>query len=125
LSYKILLGLIAGVLAGISIPVIIKYRKEEDLFSDEDLSHQNILLDKANRYLINARNEATKIIDHAEEKSHSLVEQAGKILSTAKEKTTRLHDLLKKGNETEIMKLKDSIEEDIKELNRIMNMNNE
>lgn len=115
---KTYIGIAAGLLACLSIYIIIKYKKEDELFSGEDFPDENDLLDKANYHLLLARNKADKMIHEAEEKSNSILDKAGKILSSAKDKTSSIHYDLKESAETEINKIKEEIEESIDEFRK-------
>jgi hypothetical protein len=91
LSKKLYIGIAAGILIGVSIPVLIKFKREEEMFSGEDLSDGNELLNKANQDLMSARKIVKEMIAEAEEKSNEILAEAGKILSLAKNKTPSIH----------------------------------
>ncbi len=79
-----------GVLAGLSLKVIFK-RKEVNFIPEDDECHETDMLDKANLYLLQARNHVEEMVSEAEETSNTILEQTGKILSSAKDKTSSMH----------------------------------
>ena len=91
LSNKLIAGIFAGTLAGISIAVLLNAKKDNDIKEEEDSLTENDTLDKANEFLLQTRRKAEKMIADAELKSNSILEEAGKILFHAKEKTSALH----------------------------------
>ena len=120
MSKKLFIGIISGLLAGLSIRVIMRLRNEEVLFSDEDMessgSTENDMLDKANNYLLFARKKVNEIVKEAEAKSSSILEEAGIILSRAKDKTARLHFKNSKEAMEELNKIREELEKNIKKL---------
>ncbi|MDZ4710804.1 MAG: hypothetical protein SGI89_00600 [bacterium] len=118
MSNKIFFGIAAGLLAGLSIPVILKYKNERKENSLDHFTGGGVMLDEVNDYLLSARNKADSIINEAEEKSNSIIDHASRILTSAKEKTSKFHDVIMKGSSDEIMKIKESIENEILEFNK-------
>jgi len=116
LSNKLIAGIFAGALAGISIAVLLNAKKEND--NEEDSLPENDNPDKANEYLLLARKKAEKMIADAEFKSSSILEEAGKILFQAKEKTSTLHYGNKDTALEEISRLKKEIENIIGDFKR-------
>ncbi len=114
MSKKIYIGLIAGTLIGISITVILKFKKEESLFSEEDLSDGNDMLQRANRHLLSAKKKAEKLVEEAREKSDSILKHAAEILLLAKEKTSLVHYDKKGTAEKELNKIKTELEDSIR-----------
>ncbi len=112
------IGIGAGILIGLSIPALLRFNREENLFSDEDLSNDNDMLNKANHYLILAKNKVDEMVNEAEQESNSLLTEAGRILSTAKEKTSAIHFQHENFAEEDIDKIKAEIEKSIEELNK-------
>lgn len=127
MTNKLYLGIAAGILVGLSIPVLIKYRRDSEMHSDEDTPNDNDsdMLDKANHYLMLAKNKVDEMVAEASLKSDSYIEEAGKILSTAKEKTSSIHYDLKETAEEEINKIKAEIDLSIEEFKKRMQLNNE
>jgi len=122
LSNKLLAGIIAGAIAGISAAVIFSAKRENDLYEDEDQETENDNLDRANEYLIHARTKAEKMISDAAHKSSSILEEAGKILSLAKTKTSSLHFDHRESALEEIRKLKKDIENTIEDFKRKLDL---
>ncbi len=118
MSKKIYLGLLGGLLAGIAVPVILKLKRDEELFSEEDLSHDNYMLDNASHYLLHARNKVDEMVDQAKQKSDSMIEEAGKILSSAREMTSSVHSESGKSAEEKINEIKEEIDKTIEEFRR-------
>ncbi len=116
MSNKLIAGIFAGALAGISIAVLLNAKKDYD--EEEDSLTENDNLDKANEYLLLARRKAEKMIADAELKSSSLLEEAGKILFHAKEKTSTMHYEHKDTALEEISRLKKDIDNIIEEFKR-------
>lgn len=110
--------MVLGILTGLSIPVLLKFKRDEDLFSNEDLSDENDRLDKVNQYLVIARKRVDEMMNEAEAESNSILEHAGKILSSAKEKTSAIHYELKESADEEINKIKEEIDKSIDEFRR-------
>lgn len=124
MSKKLYLGIAAGILIGISIPVLLKFKREEELFSDEDLSDENDMLHKANHYLMLAKNKVDEMVIAAEQKSNSYLTEAGKILSLAKEKTSAIHFEHNNLAEEEIDKIKAEVDQSIEKFKREFTVNN-
>ena len=80
-----------GTIAGIYITFLLNAKKDNDIKEEEDSLTENDTLDKANEFLLQTRRKAEKMIADAELKSNSILEEAGKILFHAKEKTSALH----------------------------------
>jgi len=118
LSNKLIAGIFAGALAGISIAVLLNAKKDIDINEEEDSLTENDTLDKANEFLLHARRKAEKMIADAELKSSSLLEEAGKILFHAKEKTSTMHYEHKDTALEEISRLKKDIDNIIEEFKR-------
>ncbi|MCB0727293.1 MAG: hypothetical protein KDD00_07505 [Ignavibacteriae bacterium] len=120
MSKKLYIGIISGILIGLAVPVIIKLKNDEDIPEDGNLSG---ILDKANSFLLKAKNKADNIIAEAEKKSDTIIEEAGEILSKVKEKTSSLHFDHKNSAKAEIDKIKDEIEKSISDFQKkIINM---
>lgn len=119
MSYKLYIGFAVGIVAGVGIAVILSSRKEEELFSFDDLSDDNYMLDTANKFLSRARLEAEGLISDAKVRSESLLQKAGDILSKAKEKTSEIHFELKETAEVEINKIKDEIDKSINDFKKL------
>lgn len=118
MSNKLIAGIFAGALAGISIAVLLKAKIEKDNYEEENSLTENDNLDKANEFLLLARRKAEKMISDAEFKSSSILEEAGKILFHAKEKTSTLHYGHKDTALEEISRLKKDIESVIEDFKR-------
>lgn len=116
MSNKLIAGIFAGALAGISIAVLLNAKKDYD--EEEDSLTENDNLDKANEYLLLARRKAEKMIADAELKSNSILEEAGKILFHAKEKTSALHYGHNDTALEEISRIKKEIENIIEDFKR-------
>ena len=116
MSNKLIAGIFAGALAGISIAVLLNAKKDYD--EEEDSLTENDNLDKANEYLLIARRKAEKMIADAELKSNSILEEAGKILFHAKEKTSALHYGHNDTALEEISRIKKDIENIIEDFKR-------
>lgn len=115
MSKKLFFGLMSGLLIGLSIPVIMKLKQEEDTSEDGNLSG---ILDKANSFLLKAKNNADNILAEAEKKSDKIIEEAGDILSKVKEKTSSLHYEHKLTAQEEVNKIKEEIEKSIEEFQK-------
>ena len=85
------------------------------LFSREDLGGENEMLDKANHYLLLARNRVEEMVKEAEEKSSSIIQEAGKMLSLSKEKTSEMHQKLFEGADEEAEKIRAELNNTITE----------
>ncbi|MDQ3020816.1 MAG: hypothetical protein M3R36_09635 [Bacteroidota bacterium] len=118
MTKKIYIGIVIGILTGLSIPVLLKLKRDEDLFSNEDLSDENDMLDNANHYLMLARNKVDEMVHEAEVESNSILDHAGKILSSAKEKTSTIHYELSESAEEKINKIKEEIDASIEEFRK-------
>ena len=116
MSNKLIAGIFASALAGISIAVLLNAKKDYD--EEEDSLTENDNLDKANEYLLLARRKAEKMIADAELKSNSILEEAGKILFHAKEKTSALHYGHNDTALEEISRIKKDIENIIEDFKR-------
>ncbi|MEO8208983.1 MAG: hypothetical protein ABI840_00365 [bacterium] len=115
---KIYFGIAAGILTGLTLSILLKFKRDEALFSGEDLSDENDMLDKINHYLLLARNRVDEMVQEAEAESNSILEHAGKILSLAKEKTSSIHYDLKESAEDEINKIKEEIDASVEEFRK-------
>lgn len=118
MSKKLYFGIVSGILIGLAIPVIIKLKQEENDSEDGNLSG---ILEKANSFLLKAKNKADSILADAEEKSGKIVEEAGEILSKVKEKTSALHYEHKSKAQEEVNKIKEEIENSIAEFQKKLN----
>jgi gas vesicle protein len=118
LTKKILIGVIIGAIAGLSVTAVLKFRREEELFSEEDLSDDNDLLDDASKYLNLAKSKAELLVHEAERKSNSILEQAGKILSSAKEKTSSIYFEPGESVREQINKIKAEIDKSIEDFRK-------
>ena len=114
MSKKFLIGAAAGAIAALIVSEVVKLINDEKMFSDEDLSEGNDLLDSANEFLLSAKRKSEKMIQEAEIKSDSILEHAAEILRSAKEKTSRIHTEEAKIAEEEIRKIKEEIESSIR-----------
>ncbi|MBK8554027.1 MAG: hypothetical protein IPL53_24460 [Ignavibacteria bacterium] len=121
MSKKLYIGIAAGILIGISIPALLKFKREEELFSDEDLSDENDMLHRANHYLKLAKSKVDEMVTEAEQKSNSYLTEAGKILSLAKEKTSAIHFEHNNLAEEEIDKIKAEVDRSIEKFKREFN----
>jgi vacuolar-type H+-ATPase subunit H len=115
MSKKIYIGIVSGILIGLAVPIIIKLKKEEDISEDGNLSG---ILDKANSFLLRAKNKADNILAEAEKRSDTIIEEAGEILTKVKEKTSSLHFEHDKSARDEIEKIKQDIELSIAEFQK-------
>ncbi|MEO8665978.1 MAG: hypothetical protein ABI462_10815 [Ignavibacteria bacterium] len=118
---KIYIGIAIGTLLGLAVPVILKFRKERELFSDEDLSddgEHNSMLDEANDFLLSTRKKVNEMVKDAEIKSGSILNDAATILSKAKDKTSEIHYDMQDSARDEINKLKEEIEKSIVEFKK-------
>jgi len=115
LSKKIYIGLLIGISTGAAISFLLHLKKEEMLFSREDLGGENEMLDKANHYLLLARNRVEEMVKEAEEKSSSIIQEAGKMLSLSKEKTSEMHQKLFEGADEEAEKIRAELNNTITE----------
>lgn len=92
ISKNIFIGLAAGSLICLAVPVILKYKKEQKLFSDEDLTDEGEefrKLDEVNDYLLATKRKVNEMVKDAELRSSSMLQDAAAILSRAKEKLSR------------------------------------
>ncbi|MBL8007707.1 MAG: hypothetical protein JNJ56_09255 [Ignavibacteria bacterium] len=121
MTKNILAGLIAGAGIAAVIASLISLQKRNNGSKDKDFPDENELLDKANDYLLDARNKVDKMIREAEEKSVSILHEAGKLLSLVKENTAEMHNKFSHGIEEEAEKLRQEIEESIEKF-RISNL---
>lgn len=102
--------IVVGLTAG-AVGTLLILHNQKILFTDEGkFSYENDLLDRANEYLLNARNKAEEIVKNAEEQSILLLEEAGKSLTLIKEKTKEIHDKISIGKTEEAMKIKGELE---------------
>ena len=124
MSNKLVPGIITGVLTGLSIAAILMLRKEEGKYSDQEEVVEAGDPDNAGRYLLLARKEVDKMIAEAAVKSDSILEEAGKILSSAKEKTSQLHYEHMETAKEEIIRIKKEIEDVIEDFNNRLNAEN-
>lgn len=113
MNKKIYIGIAIGALIGVSIPVLVRFKRENNLFSDEDLSDENHKSGNAHEYLLSAKKKSEKLLHDAKVKSDSILEQASDILNLAKEKTSAIHYGVKEAAEKEISKIKDEIDKSI------------
>ena len=113
MSNKIIAGILTGMLAGISIAFIFNSKGKESDIWDEDNSDDNDKLDRARQYLLKAKSKADEMIEDAAFRSNSILEDAGKILSAAKEKTSVLHFEHAETAEKEFLKIKEDIDKTI------------
>ncbi len=90
MSKKTILGLLFGLAAGTAAAFLFKYTKQDDTMTDYDHGNENDMLDKANDYLLLARNKVEEMVKFAETESLTLIEEAGKILSRAKDNTEKI-----------------------------------
>ena len=106
MSKKIYIGILIGLSAGAAISFLINLKKDELLFSSEDLGGENDMLDQANHYLLLARKKVKEMVKEAEEKSSTIIEEAGKMLLLSKEKTSEMHQKLSEGANEEAEKIR-------------------
>jgi len=104
-----------GISAGAVVSLLLNLKKDEELFSREDLGSENDMLDKANHYLLLARNKVEEMVKEAEEKSSSIIEEAGKMLSLLKEKTSKMHQKLSEGADEEAERIRSELNKTITE----------
>lgn len=118
-------NLLAGIIAGASIAAVIagliRLQNRNNYFKEKDFPDENEMLDRANEYLLDARSKVDKMIKEAEEKSVSILHEAGKLLSLVKENTAEMHNKFSQGIEEEAEKLKQEIEESLEKF-RISNL---
>ena len=91
MSKKLILGLIFGVAAGTAAAFLIKFRNKNKSFLEIEYDDENDMLDKANDYLLLAKNKVESMVKKAEAESFSLLDEAGNILSKVKDSTARVH----------------------------------
>ena len=121
MSNKLLTGILAGIVTGISITLIINLKSKYPGNHDEDSNYENDKLDEASHYLLKARNKADEIVAEAASKSSSILEEAGRILSLAKAKTSSLHFEHKETADAEINKIREEIEITIEDFKKRLN----
>lgn len=114
MNNKLLTGLFAGIVAGVAVSVLIKFKKHDSQPGHEDNFFENDMLDSANDYLLAARVKSENMVKDAEEKSRSILDEAGKILSLVKEKTALMNENLTDKTSDEAEKLKEEIENQIR-----------
>lgn len=110
--------MLVGVSSGAALSFLLNLKREEELFSHEDLGGENDMLDKANHYLLLARNKVEEMVREAEEKSSSILEEAGKTLLYLKEKTADMHNKISEGKDAEAEELKDELNKIIAEFKK-------
>ncbi len=120
ISKKLFIGLAAGSLIVLAVPVILKYKKEQKLFSGEDLSDEGEefrKLDEVNDYLLATRRKVHEMVKDAGLRSSTMLQDAAAILSRAKEKTLGIYHENEDAAEEEISKVQDEINKSIEEFN--------
>lgn len=121
MTKNLITGLIAGVGIAALITAVINLQKRNRSLTDKDFPDENEMLDRANDYLLDARNKVDKMIKEAEEKSVSILHEAGKLLSHVKENTAEMHSKFSQGIEEEAERLKQEIEDSLEKF-RISNL---
>lgn len=112
MSKKIYYYLGAGLMIGAAVPVLLKFLREQELFSGEDLSEDEYDYEpqeNAGIYFNRAKKKADDMVKDAEARSSSILEDAAKILAKAKQKTSEIHYDVKDTAEAEINKLREEI----------------
>lgn len=118
MNKKILTGVFTGIFAGITIALVINYKNKIHFLKDEEPCDENDILEKANQYLLKAKNEADELVAEAESRSNSILDEAGRILLLAKERTSSLHYDHTESAHSEIVKIKEEIDMNIEEFKR-------
>lgn len=113
MSNKIISGLILGAAISASVAIIVIKRKNRNAEFEAESDDENEMLDRANDYLLQARDKVEDMLKEAEQKSISILTEAGKLFSEVKEKTAELHKKHMQGIEDEADKLKKEIEQSI------------
>lgn len=111
MSKKLILGLVFGIAAGTAAAFLIRFRNENSLIPDDNGDDENDLLDKANNYLLLAKNKVEEMVKKAETESMSLLDEAGNILSRVKDSTARVHSSESEEIYSDMEKTKKEIEE--------------
>ena len=111
MSKKLILGLIFGVAAGTAAAFLIRFRNKNSLFPVNEFDDENDLLDKANDYLLLAKNKVESMVKQAEAESSSLLDEAGSILSRVKDNTAKAHSIQSEEISGDIEKTKKEIKE--------------
>ncbi len=106
-----ILGLVFGIAAGTAAAFLIRFRNENSLINEDNGDDENDLLDKANNYLLLAKNKVEEMVKKAETESMSLLDEAGNILSRVKDSTARVHNSESEGIYSDMEKTKKEIEE--------------
>ncbi len=118
MSKNIYIGILVGVSAGAAAAFLFNLKKEQELFSREDMGGENDMLDKANDYLLFARNKVEEMVKDAEEKSISIIDETGKTLSLLKEKTSEMHKKLSEGADDDAEKIRAELNKTITEFKK-------
>lgn len=114
MSSKLVLGIAAGILSGIGIGLLLMNREEES-YVEEELSDGFDNIDKGSRFMNEAKVKTEKLVRDAEEKSNSILEEASKILISAKEKISKIHFESEDIAKEEIEKVKKEVDMSIEE----------
>ncbi len=92
ISKKLFIGLAAGSLIVLAVPVILKYKKEQKLFSGEDLSDEGEefrKLDEVNDYLLATRRKVHEMVKDAELRSRTMLRKRQLYFQELKRKLSR------------------------------------
>ncbi|MEO6695841.1 MAG: hypothetical protein ABIY50_08985 [Ignavibacteria bacterium] len=111
MSKKIYIGLFVGITTGAAVSIFLNLKRNERLFSLEDLGGENEMLDKANHFLLLARNKVEEMVLEAQQRSSSIIQEAGKLLLLSKQKTSEMHQKLLAGENEEAEKIKADLDE--------------
>lgn len=111
MSKKLIFGLVFGMAAGTAAAFLFRFRNENSLSPDNEGDDENDLLDKANNYLLLAKNKVEEMVKNAETESMSLLDEAGNILSRVKDSTARVHSNESEEIYNDMEKTKKEIEE--------------
>lgn len=118
MSKKLYIGILTGIAAGAFVSAIINYNYKKHSDYDNSDSDENDILESANEYLLMARSKAEKIVKDAEEKSHSIIIEAGKLLALSKENTDLMYNKLSEGLTDEANEIKVNMEKDIEDFRK-------
>lgn len=110
-----------GIAAGAALSVLLNYKRKYQNQNDERMSNENDILENANDFLLNARNKADELVNDARTKSGLMIEEAGKLLSTIKSKTSEMHEKISLGAGDEAQRIRNELQILISEFREKLN----